>query len=819
MCNSRSLWALALAVVCVDFAAQGDALAQTKYQLPPKTVVDILDAKPVPTVVLSPSRQQLALLDRASMPTVADLSQPMFRLAGARVNPKTNGPHRTQPLTGIALQRIADGKTVKVVVPAGARLGWLGFSPDGRRIAFTETKASGIALWVADATTGVGKLLTTPTLNATSGAACDWTANTALLCKFVVATRGASPKAPQVPEGPNVEENLGKTSPVSTYEDLLKTSHDDALFEYYFTSQLAFVNATTGVRTLVGKPGIYDQAEPSPNGEFLFVSRIKRPFSHLVPSSDFPKDVELWTKAGKVVRSVADVPSGEHVPMRGVETGPRAFKWNPVDPATLAWAEALDGGDLRNKVPYRDKVMLLKAPFAGEPSELIKLEQRFEGVAWTDKNVVLVTEFERNRRLRRTWVLDGGAARKIWEVSSEDRYKDPGHPVVRPRSSGGNGGRGRSGAEAGTIVQVVDSIYLNGDGASPRGDRPFLDRYNLKTGDTERIWQCEGESYEQVVNLLTDDGKTLLTRYETVKAPPNYFVRDLAKQGRRALTEFKDPAPQLAGVERQLLTYDRKDGVKLSATLYLPPGYKKGERLPLVMWAYPREFTDPSLASQVSGSPYRFTTYTGPSHMFFLTQGYAVLDNPTMPIVGAGETANDTYIDQLVASAEAAIDKVVDLGVADRDRIGVGGHSYGAFMTANLLSHSRLFRAGIARSGAYNRTLTPFGFQAERRTFWEVPEVYARMSPFYYANNVKDPILLTHGEADDNSGTFPIQSERFYMALKGHGATVRYVTLPNEAHGYTGRESVLHTLAEMIGWFDKYVKNAPPRGTTPTKGH
>jgi len=465
------------------------------------------------------------------------------------------------------------------------------------------------------------------------------------------------------------------------------------------------------------------------------------------------------------------------------------------------WTEALDGGDLRNTVPQRDRLCVLQAPFSGPPSEWLKFEQRVQDVSWTNANIAIVTEFERAKRTLRGWVVDNGIARRAWQVSAEDRYKDPGRPMARPEFGGGPS----------VVMQVGDWIYLEGDGASPQGDHPFLDRFNVKTFDIERLFQCEGESYESVVGLLTDNGGTLLTRRETVTQPPNYLVRDLVKRTERALTEFKDPAPQLAGVQRQFITYDRKDGVKLSATLYLPPDYKKGERLPLVMWAYPREFTDPAMAGQVSGSPYRFTTYTGASHMFFLTQGYAVLDDPSMPIVGPGETANDTYVDQLVASAQAAVDKVVGMGVADRDRIGVGGHSYGAFMTANLLAHSRLFRAGIARSGAYNRTLTPFGFQSEERTFWEVPEVYAKMSPFWFANAVKDPILLIHGEADNNSGTFPIQSERFYMALKGHGATVRYVTLPNEAHGYAARESVLHTLYEMVSWFDKYVKNAAPR--------
>jgi dipeptidyl aminopeptidase/acylaminoacyl peptidase len=444
---------------------------------------------------------------------------------------------------------------------------------------------------------------------------------------------------------------------------------------------------------------------------------------------------------------------------------------------------------------------VLQAPFDGPPSEWLKFEHRYQSMAWTSANVAVVMEFERATRTRRTWFVEKGVARRAWEVSAEDRYRDPGRPVIGPRFGGGPG----------VIMQVGETIFLEGDGASPQGDRPFLDRLNVRTLDTERVFQCEGESYEAVIGVLADNGRSLLTRYETTAQPPNYVVRDLVSRSERPLTRFTDPAPQLAGVRREFITYLRKDGVKLSGTLYLPPGYQKGQRLPLVMWAYPREFTDPALAGQLSGSPYRFTTYAGASHLFFLTQGYAVLDDPSMPIVGPGETANDTYVEQLVASAQAAIDKVVEMGVADRDRIGVGGHSYGAFMTANLLAHSRLFRAGIARSGAYNRTLTPFGFQSERRTFWEVPDTYATMSPFWHADAVKDPILLIHGEADDNPGTFPIQSERFYMALKGHGATVRYVTLPNEAHGYLARESVLHTLYEMISWFDRYVKNAGPR--------
>jgi dipeptidyl aminopeptidase/acylaminoacyl peptidase len=357
------------------------------------------------------------------------------------------------------------------------------------------------------------------------------------------------------------------------------------------------------------------------------------------------------------------------------------------------------------------------------------------------------------------------------------------------------------------IWQNGNMIFLRGEGASAKGDHPFLDRFDLTTLKSERIFVSDEKVYEQPLALVSDDGSKFITRFETPDDPPNYFLRTAGSPDKKALTKFPDPAPQLKGITKQLVTYKRADGVGLSFTLYLPAGYKEGTKLPTIVWAYPLEFNDAGTASQVSGSQYRFTTIGGLSHLFLLTQGYAILDSATMPVVGDPETMNETYVEQIVASAKAAIDKAVEMGVTDRNRVGVGGHSYGAFMTANLLAHSDLFRAGIARSGAYNRTLTPFGFQSERRTFWEAPDMYLRVSPFRYANKIKNPILLIHGEADDNSGTFPIQSERMYQALKGNGATVRYVTLPYEAHGYIGLESVEHVQWEMIHWFDKYVKN------------
>jgi dipeptidyl aminopeptidase/acylaminoacyl peptidase len=492
------------------------------------------------------------------------------------------------------------------------------------------------------------------------------------------------------------------------------------------------------------------------------------------------------------------------VPINGVITGPRSYRWVPLEPATLLWAEALDKGDLKNDVPHRDRLVTLKAPFTGDPADVARTEFRYGGASWTDKGIILLYESDRKTRTTRTWVLNPswGEPRKLWDLKQQDRYADPGDPLF--------------GATGDTILQNGDDIYLTGAGASQAGDRPFLDRLNLKTFETERLFRSDDTSYETVVGLLAEDAARVITRHETRTQPANYYVRDLTGGSRTPITRFEDPHPQItkAMADRMFVTYTRKDGVGLSGTIYLPVGYQKGQKVPMLVWAYPREFVDAAAASQVSGSPNRFTTVSGSSHLLLLAHGYAIFDGPAMPIVGPGETANDTYVDQLVASAQAAVDKAVELGIADRHRIGVGGHSYGAFMTANLLAHSDLFAAGIARSGAYNRTLTPFGFQAETRTYWEVPQVYLAMSPFNYAHKINEPILLIHGEADNNSGTFPIQSERLYMALKGHGASVRYVTLPAESHGYAARESNMHVVAETINWLDKYVKNAGAKQTT-----
>ncbi len=778
--------------------------AQQGYQKPPKEVLDILQAPPTPQALASPSRDRLLLLHSERNPAIAELAAPMLRLAGLRINPANNGPHRPPRLVALTLMTVADGKPLKVALPAAPHVGSVTWRPDGKKFVFTHTTPTRVELWGGDSTTGQAAPAHGVTLNAALGAALSWMPDGhTLLCHVIPPHRGKSPEAPRVPRGPTVQESSGKASPVRTFQDLLQNAHDEDLFDYYAAAQLLLYDTDTGRTRTVGAPAVFASAAPSPDGHYLLVSRIHRPYSYLLPVFAFPREVEVWDLQGKLIHKVASLPLADQVPIEGVRTGPRQTHWRPTDPATLVWAEALDGGDPKKKAEHRDHLLTLKAPFDAAPAELFRTKERFTEVTWGEKDgLAVVREYDRKRRWERTWFLNanrpGEPVRLVWDRSVQDRYRDPGTPALRTLPNGQR-----------VLRQHEGRIFLAGAGASPEGDRPFLDALDLKTLETRRLFHCPEKAYESVVAVLAEDGSRLLTRHESPADPPNYCVRTAAGE-KKALTDFPDPAPQLRGITGKLVTYKRADGVPLSCTLYLPANYKQGERLPAVLWAYPREYLDAKTAGQVSGSPYRFTTPLGASHLFFLTQGYAILDGATMPVVGDPETANDTFIEQIVSSAKAAIDKADELGAIDRNRVGVGGHSYGAFMTANLLAHSDLFRAGIARSGAYNRTLTPFGFQNERRTFWEAPEVYFKVSPFMHADKIKRPLLLIHGEADNNPGTFPLQSERLYHAVKGNGGTARYVTLPHESHGYVARESIEHTLYEMLAWFDKWVKNANP---------
>lgn len=780
-----------------------------KYQVPPKPLADLVDAPSTPSVQVDPNHEWLLILDRKRLTTIKEMAQPELRIGGLRINPRTNGPSRSRFIfRGMKLQKISGGMEMKISgLPDRASIRNVSWSPDGKSIAFVNVDGNGQSLWIVDLKAARARKLVSGRMNSAYGVPYYWLSdNSTLICKMVPKDHGLPPAAPQVPTGPVVQVATGKKAPARTYQDLLTNAHDEALFEYYLEVELYRVTVE-GQSTKLGKSGMIKRAEPSPDGRFLLVETLHRPFSYLVPARRFPTKVEICDLNGMTVKQIADLPLAEEVPIgRGaVPTGRRSFDWRADAEATLYWAEAQDDGNPRKKSAVRDEIFTLAAPFTSHPESLIELPLRYSQIRWAESNLALVESWWWQNRKIQTWMIRPDASNSkpqiLFDYSWQDRYNDPGEPLMK---------RSATGHEVLLTDKKGTKLYLTGDGASPEGDRPFLDELQLADKTTKRLWRSEAPHYETAVQLLDPNKLTVLTRRESTKAPPNYFVRNLKNDKISQITKFPHPTPQLANIQKELIRYKREDGVELTATLYLPAGYKAEDGpLPMLMWAYPREFKSAKAASQVKGSPYRFTAVSPTSSRVWLAMGYALLDGPTMPIIGEGDSEpNDTYIQQLVASAKAAVDEVVRRGVADRDRIAIGGHSYGAFMVANLLAHSDLFATGIARSGAYNRTLTPFGFQAEERTYWQAPEIYYAMSPFMHADKVNEPILLIHGEADNNSGTFPIQSKRFYHALKGNGAKARLVMLPHESHGYRSQESILHMLWETNRWLEKYVKNA-----------
>lgn len=791
-------------LLVVAWTAAVGVQAQEGYRVPAPALVALVDAPSTPGVTLSPDKKWLLLSERPSLPSIEELSQPELRIAGMRINPRTNGRSRRRYSTGLQLKRVRgdDGPAAISGLPRNARIGNVSFSPDSRTIAFTVTTGESIELWVAVVASRRARRLFDARLNAVFGSPCSWLSDShSLVCRVIPTGRGAAPEHSRVPKGPVLQESTGRRAPVRTYQDLLKSPDDEKLFEHYATSEVVRVSVN-GSSEKLKQSGMIRRVSPSPDGKMLLVETVHRPFSYLVPASRFPYKVEVWDTDGRVVKEITDRPLADDVPIPfgSVPTGPRSFGWRADVPAALYWTEAQDGGNAGRKADIRDKVFTLAAPFTGKPRPLITLTLRYAGIQWASDELALVNSFWWQTRTRRVWRIrpgnPGTKPEKIFDYSTEDRYNNPGIPLMT-----------RNASSHFVLLTGGDDLFLRGQGASPQGNRPFLDRFNLSSNQTNRLFHSEAPYYEYPIDFVDIGANTLLTRRESVDEPANYFLRNLDSGSLQKLTEIPHPTPQLKGVYKELIKYKRADGVDLSGTLYLPPGKNPGDGpFPVLMWAYPREYKDARFAGQVRRSPYRFTRISPTSSLIYLAAGYAIFDDPIMPIIGEGDKEpNDTYIEQLVSSAKAAVDVLVERGIADRNRIAIAGHSYGAFMVANLLAHSDLFAAGVARSGAYNRTLTPFGFQAEERTFWQAPEIYFRMSPFMHADKVNEPILLIHGEADNNSGTFPIQSRRYYHALKGHGARVRLVMLPHESHGYRARESVLHMLWETVEWLDKYV--------------
>jgi dipeptidyl aminopeptidase/acylaminoacyl peptidase len=794
----------AIHLLLAVLAAQPLAAQQT-YQHAPREISDILDAPAPSKPFVSPAGNAMVLATPVTYRPISDLAEPMVRGAGTRMNPRNNGSHLFVYYVALKLLRISDGTEVALALPAGARVTDPRWNATGTMFAFGNVTATSVDLWVGDGATGAIHRIDNLRLNPVLGYPIQWMPdNRTLLLRTVPAQRGAAPVESSVPLGPRIEEASAGKSTSNTYDavELLKRPYDHDAFEYYATAQIATVDAVTGAIKTIGNPVVVTKLVRAPGGEYLLVEYATRPYSSIRTWDFFASEVEIWDLNGKKVETLASRPLGEQVPLDGVRVGPRDHEWRATAPATVVWEEALDEGDTYKNVPYHDRIM--QKPVGGAATELMKTERRFESIKWIDRTgLALVTEVDWDKRWFKSYVVDAdnpsSTPRVLWNQSSDDEYNNPGDPVL---------GRAANGS---TVIRTSKgAFFTSGEGATPAGQRPFLDRIDLRTLKAERVFRSSGAGLESFVAWIDPETMTFVSRRESPVDPPNFFVRAPRAKTPRQLTHFVDPALRLRGITKRLVTYERPDGVKLSFTLCLPPGYKEGTRLPTILYAYPLNYTEAGAAGQVTAAPQKFTTVTGPRAIFLALQGYAVLDDAAMPIVGPTQTAYDTFIEQIVANAKAAIDKAVELGVTDRDRVGVMGHSHGALMTANLLAWSDLFRAGVGMSGAYNHTLRPFGFQNERRNLYQARDTYLKLSPLLYADRIKSPLLLIHGERDNNPGTVPLQSEKLFEAIRGTGGTARLVMLPLEPHGYFTRESVEHTLYETLAWFDKYVKNAPP---------
>ena len=794
----------------VAFLLSLSALA-TEWQSPPQEVLDVLHAPDLPKVWTSPSGEHLMLADKVVYPPLSEYAAGWLELAGRRVDPVVGRAHGRHGNTSPRLVAVDGGAETPLGLPKDLEVHNVAWTADGERFALTVTHADHVGLWVGDVD-GDLKEIEDLSLNPLLGTAVRWMPDQKRLLVRAVPERGPMPTPPAIPIGPKVAEGSGDVAR-STYEsrNLLRTAHDDALFTYFMTSELVVVDPKKGKKTPLGEPAPYSTSAVSPDGKYLLVERLVGPWSHEVPYWRFATETEVWTIKGKPVATLESLPLADEVPIHGVKEGPRGVSWRATAPHTLFWVEALDGGDPVAEVPHRDRLMKLEAPFTGEASQVFEAEHRIQSWSggWGEQGgTLMVTQRERMKRWQYTWLLDvdRGTARLWYDRNEKDRYSAPGNPVHRTLANG------RS-----VLRQNGDAVYFSGTGATPEGDRPFLDLRHLRTGAVERLFRCDPERYETFVAFAGEE--SFVMRSESVSEVPNYHLASLgetrkASEGEATrertaepITAFTDPTPQLRQIAKRIVRYERNDDVPLSFHLYLPPGYTEGEALPTVVYAYPTEFSDPSTAGQVRGSTQRFDRISGPSHMFFLLRGYAVLHRTAMPMVGDPETVYDTFVPQLVADAEAAVAKAIEIGVADPDRIGVVGHSHGGLMVANLLAHTDLFKAGIARSGSYNKTNQPFGFQSERRSLFEARDAYIELSPTFFADQVDEPILVIHGDADSNPGTLTFQSEVFFEAVRGSGGTTRMVLLPFEDHGYRARESVEHVLWEQLRWFDKYLKS------------
>ncbi len=795
-----------LTICLLAFLNFYDAQESITYQKPSAEILKLADYERPPGVLMNSKKDWIVFTYRPTYKTLEDLSQQEMKLGGLRINPVTNISSTATYSNNLKVRKINDKTEVQVKnLPANPKSTYTSFSPDEKKLAFTNTTNKGVELWIVDLETAAAKKVTSDNLNANLGSPYLWYKDSQhLLIKTLPQDRGTLIDASKdLPTGPIVSTADGKVSQNRTYQDLLKNPQDEKNFEILTASEVYNVDLNGNLKK-VKDHDLYSGLSFSPDGNYLMATTIKKPFSYIVPLSRFPMTTTVYDMNGNAVKTVNEIPLNEVMPkgFSSVRTGKRDMGWRSDMPATLVYTEALDGGDQSRPAEYRDEIFTWDAPFTNAPKSFFKTRQRYENVSWTNDHYAIVSEGWYDTRNTKAYLVDlnNGESRVIEDRNYQDIYSDPGNFNTIKNQYG---------------RLVVDmkggKSYLIGAGFTKDGQHPFLDEVDMKTLKKKRLYTSNlKNAKEEIIDILNPSKGEVLTIQQSSSQYPNYFKKNIKSNKEEAVTNFANPFESIKDVYKEVITYKRNDGVTLTGTLYLPANYDrkaKKEKLPLLIWAYPTEYKDKNTAGQNNQNPNDFTFPSYGSFVYWTTKGYAVLDDAAFPIIGEGKTEpNDTFIPQLVANAEAAINAVDQLGYIDRKKVAVGGHSYGAFMTANLLTHSKLFACGIARSGAYNRTLTPFGFQSEQRNYWDVPEIYNTMSPFMNADKMKTPLLLIHGDADNNPGTFTLQTERYFQALKNLGAPVKMVLLPKEAHGYAAKENILHLLWEQDQFLEKCLK-------------
>jgi dipeptidyl aminopeptidase/acylaminoacyl peptidase len=779
------------------------------FQTPPEEIRKLVDIQPTPVMSIDRFNTYAVLFERNAFKGLDELAEEEIRLGGLRIDPLTHGQSRKRYYRNLKVLTLQSSQTRQVEgLPTETKLSDFSMSPDGKQMAFSQTSEEGIFLYVLNLETAKVQMLSKTRLNGVMGTPFVWCPDSKSILIFAKNTSRKIPKK-ALPFGPAIQESMGSKAPVRTYQDLLSNKQDEDFFEYYASSLVKKVDFNGGEQDFLGD-AIYLDISYSPDAQYIMVNTLKKPFSYIVPYYRFPESYDLYDQSGKMLRNFYKKPLIEELPkgFDAVEQGKRYLSWRADAPSTMVWCEAQDGGDPSKEVEFRDFVYQLDVSAKVEPTLIAKTKLRYRGILWGKNDLAILYEGWWKTREMASYFLNpskpGSEAVLFEKRSTQELYQQKGSFETEYAANG----RFR----LLKLDKKMRKLYLSGEGYSQEGNRPFLDEYDLKTKQSKRLWRADGKStYESIVRIVDYEKMVMITSIEGPTQNPNYYYRLGGKAAPKAITNFPNPYESFMGVSKEKINYTRKDGVALNGTLYLPAGYNKEKDgpLPVFMWAYPTEFKNAQEAGQISESPNMFTRLFYGSPIYWAARGYAILDDASFPIIGEGEKEpNDTFIEQLIANAEAAIDKLVEMGVGDRKRVAVGGHSYGAFMTANLLAHSNLFAAGIARSGAYNRTLTPFGFQSEERSFWDYRDLYLGMSPFTHADKIKTPILLIHGDADNNPGTFTLQSERLFGAIKGLGGTARLVLLPHESHGYAAQENILHMLWEQDQWLEKYVKNA-----------